>query len=115
MRLPKLAPAGSAGVDAAHILPWATFDIDSVANGICLSKLCHWAFDAGILRLDFDNAIEAYKIEIPKEIEEAAKAEGFDLSYFRSIVGVIPRERLPKKKSEWPHPELIQKLNESVF
>ncbi len=115
MKLPKIGPAGSAGVDAAHILPWANFDIDSVANGICLSKMCHWAFDAGILRLDFDNMQKVYHLEVPREIEDAAKVEGFDLSYFKSLAGVIPSERLPNKKSEWPRPELIKKLNESVF
>ncbi|GAA4416284.1 hypothetical protein GCM10023187_47580 [Nibrella viscosa] len=52
--LPKLPLTDSTGVDAAHILPWASHGINEVQNGICLNKLCHWAFDAGLLKLDFD-------------------------------------------------------------
>jgi hypothetical protein len=40
-RLPKTEVTESAGVDAAHILPWSTHDLDSPRNGLCLSKLCH--------------------------------------------------------------------------
>ena len=40
LRLPKTSMTGSSGVDAAHILPWAEYNLNSVSNGICLSKLC---------------------------------------------------------------------------
>src|SRR5207302_1937041 len=44
-RLPRTSVTDSAGVDAAHILPWSTHDLNTVKNGICLNKQCHWAFD----------------------------------------------------------------------
>jgi putative restriction endonuclease len=51
-RLPRLpAVTGSSGTDSAHILPWARYDLNRVTNGLCLCKLCHWAFDNGILRI----------------------------------------------------------------
>lgn len=38
-RFPKLELTDSAGVDGAHILPWSTHGLNSVANGICLSLI----------------------------------------------------------------------------
>src|SRR6186997_140666 len=40
--LPKLPHTASAGVDGAHILPWARYELNTVKNGLCLNKLCHW-------------------------------------------------------------------------
>ena len=59
-RLPKLSVCDSSGVDGAHILPWSTHQLNSVNNGLCLCKLCHWAFDAGLFRLDFDAKMNKY-------------------------------------------------------
>lgn len=42
-------PGIQSGIDAAHILAWSKHDLDTVANGIALCKLHHWAFDAGVL------------------------------------------------------------------
>ena len=49
LHLPRTSVNASAGVDAAHILPWADYDLDHVCNGICLCKHHHWAFDEGLL------------------------------------------------------------------
>lgn len=35
------------GVDAAHILPWAEYDLDRVSNGLCLCRLHHWLSTRG--------------------------------------------------------------------
>jgi hypothetical protein len=114
-RLPKTAATESAGVDAAHILPWSTHNINSVANGLCLNKLCHWAFDAGVVKLSFDRSCGAYLIEIPKEVRRAARMANFDLIYFETIVGQIPEARLPKTRKLWPSPNYLVKLNEFMF
>ena len=47
VRLPKSEFCRVPGVDSAHILPWATHEMDEVCNGICLNKHFHWAFDQG--------------------------------------------------------------------
>lgn len=112
-RFPKLSLVDSAGVDAAHILPWSTYGLNSVRNGICLCKQCHWAFDNGLLRLDFDSQLDNYLLSIPKPIEEVANKENFDLSYFRRNTGVIDKSRLPINPRLWPSPQYIQEFNSS--
>lgn len=64
-RFPKLPIFDSAGVDGAHILPWSAHQLNAVANGICLCKRCHWAFDNGLLHLDFDAAANAFCSRFP--------------------------------------------------
>lgn len=39
----------SSGLEAAHILAWASYDADIVQNGMSLCKIHHWAFDAGLV------------------------------------------------------------------
>lgn len=89
-RLPKTDATESAGVDAAHILPWSTHNINSVSNGLCLDKLCHWALDAGALRLFFDVTCSSYVVEIPDKVRLAAKKVSFDLGYFEKLCRPIP-------------------------
>jgi putative restriction endonuclease len=47
---------GATAVDAAHIKAWRESHDDRPANGVALCRLCHWAFDAGMLgiRRDFE-------------------------------------------------------------
>lgn len=110
LRLPKLPGTSDPGVDAAHILPWSEFDIEEVCNGICLSKLCHWAFDVGILRLSFDSAKQSYSLSIPDDVKIQCSGVGVDLSYFETLTGEIARDRLPKSKKDWPNPKFIKQL-----
>ena len=110
-RLPRLEVTDSAGVDSAHILPWSTHDLNSVRNGICLNKQCHWAFDQGILRLNFDSSCNTYVVSIPSNIKSAASNAQFDLAYFESVTGPIPQTRLPKEQSQWPSPTYLAELN----
>ncbi|MGO9864117.1 MAG: HNH endonuclease [Terriglobales bacterium] len=114
-RLPKLEVTESPGVDSAHILPWSTHEINSVRNGLCLSKQCHWAFDQGILRLTFDEPSRTYLLDIPDKIRRAAQKTKFDLEYFDALSGPIPEARLPKNRAHWPSPAYIGELNQFVF
>jgi len=114
-RLPKLEVTESPGVDSAHILPWSTHEINSVRNGLCLSKQCHWAFDQGILRLTFDAASRTYLLDIPDKIRKAARKAAFDLQYFEALSGPIPESRLPNDRAHWPSPTYISELNRFVF
>ena len=52
-----------AGVDAAHILPWADYDLDEVSNGVCLCKHHYWAFDEGLILITHDG--QRYHAEVP--------------------------------------------------
>lgn len=110
-RLPKLACTLSAGVDAAHILPWATHGINTLPNGICLSKLCHWAFDAGVLNFTFDTLTNQYWIRVPKRVLDLSLPANFDLAYFKSIEGPIDDNRFPNDKAAWPDPALLARMN----
>ncbi|MFH1707513.1 MAG: HNH endonuclease [Planctomycetota bacterium] len=110
-RLPRTEATTTAGVDAAHILPWSRFDLDATTNGICLNKQCHWAFDEGLFRLSFDGTVNAYVISIPNPVRLAAQAVKFDMEPFDAIVGIVPRNRLPKNKSLWPSKDYLTELN----
>jgi hypothetical protein len=113
--LPKLPGTTSAGVDGAHILPWARYELNSVSNGICLNKLCHWAFDAGVIRIDFDHARGAYQMSIPSRVRNEGLPVKMSLDYFTALEGPIPVEQLPRDASERPSPKYLERLNMEVF
>lgn len=113
-RFPRLPFLDSSGVDGAHILPWSSHRLNSLSNGICLCKLCHWAFDNGLFQLNFDEASNDYLVSIPREIQKAAVSARFDILPFQRIVGRIDPSRLPRNRRLWPSPENIRELNASV-
>ncbi len=110
-RLPKIDTTSRAGVDAAHILPWSNYNLDITQNGLCLSKQCHWAFDEGLIRLSYDDAINAYALTISEETRDAAERAGFELRIFEQLVGPIPESRLPASHTLWPSPNYLKELN----
>lgn len=114
-RLPKLEAIGSAGVDAAHILPWASHGINTVINGICLSKQSHWAFDSGVIKFSFDRSVNQYVTSIPDLVSIQAKQLGFSLGAYELMVGPIPRDRLPESTDLWPNPKYIDAYNDIMF
>lgn len=42
----------AAGIQAAHILPWAEYELDTVQNGLALCPTHHWAFDNHVIALE---------------------------------------------------------------
>ena len=110
-RFPKLPAFGGAGVDGAHILPWATHKLNVVRNGLCLCKLCHWAFDNGLLQLDFDDEANLYLLSIPPDIEAAAVPAGLDLDRFSGYLGPIDSTRFPSNQNLWPSVDWIREFN----
>lgn len=102
------------GVDAAHILPWAEYDLDEVFNGICLCKLHHWAFDEGIIAIRFQAG--RYSIEIPQPAREGVQPQrtGFTLDKIERYSGTVPKDRLPRIQAERPRPELLERLLQSL-
>lgn len=113
--LPKLPRTISPGVDGAHILPWARYDLNTLRNGICLNKLCHWAFDSGVIRLDFDDSSQSYQVSIPNHVREEAASAGMTLAYFEAIEGPIPMSRLPASRDNWPSPKYLARLNAEML
>lgn len=102
------------GVDAAHILPWAEYELDEVFNGIALCKLHHWAFDERLLQIVL-GADGHYYVELSKEAEEYLHLPEFSIDVLRKSVGKIPYELLPKRRSDWPSPKLLERFyNESM-
>lgn len=114
MRLPKTSTTGSSGVDAAHILPWAEYDLNTISNGLCLSKLCHWAFDAGILLLNYDTPTSSYRISLSQAALEAESTGLLKLDGLKDIQGVVSASLLPKDRSNWPNPSFLKVYNEAL-
>lgn len=114
MRLPKTPVTGSSGVDAAHILPWAEYDLNSISNGLCLSKLCHWAFDAGILLLSYDTPTSRYGIAVSAGALEAESVGLLKLDGLKDLQGVVSTSLLPKDSSNWPNPSFLKVYNEAL-
>ncbi|MDY7000520.1 MAG: HNH endonuclease [Thermodesulfobacteriota bacterium] len=112
-KYPKSTLIRVPGVDSAHILPWAEHKLNEITNGVCLNKVCHWAFDQGIIRFDWDG--EKYLLSIPNIIKDHAKEINFDLGYFESMEGRVGEERLPANKEFWPEPQFIITLNTKLF
>jgi hypothetical protein len=110
-QLPRTRANTIPGVDAAHILPWANYDLDQVNNGVCLAKTYHWAFDAGILRIQFDPKANTYLRLIDTTTRKILVEDGFDLTDFDQHLGAIPFDRLPKQKSLWPEPKFLEEFN----
>jgi len=111
-KMPRTSATRSPGVDAAHILPWSRFEIDSTRNGLCLSKQCHWAFDAGLFKLSHDSGENSYVLSIPDSVKAATLAADFDLGIFEKMTGKIPLGNLPCDTKLWPEPTYLSKLNE---
>lgn len=114
MRLPKTPATGSSGVDAAHILPWAEYNLNAISNGLCLSKLCHWAFDAGILLLNYDTPTSSYGIALSAAALEAESAGLLKLDGLKDIQGIVSTSLLPKDSANWPNPSFLKVYNEAL-
>ncbi len=113
LHLPSTSYNTSAGVDAAHILPWADYDLDDVCNGICLCKHHHWAFDEGLITIRVEGG--RYSVEVPAELADGIIAEdrGFGLASLSGFAGPIPEARLPRRREERPSPRYLKLLRES--
>jgi hypothetical protein len=111
--LPQTSYNGSAGVDSAHILPWAEYGLNSITNGICINKLCHWAFDEGILKLEYIRHSSEYVLSVSADAVAEEEQGKIDLRIFHDMAGAIPENRLPKDKSLWPKPRYLDEYNKS--
>lgn len=113
LHFPRTEIKTAAGVDAAHILPWADYDLDKVQNGLCFCKNHHWAFDEGLLVIIWNGNV--YEVSIPDDVSERILAEdpAFSLAELRSHTGPIRSSRLPSRREDWPNPRFLELLAES--
>lgn len=91
-------------VEAAHIVPWAVSQNDDPRNGISLSKLCHWAFEEGLLTITTD-----YKIKLSRELSAPHNAPGY--------LGTLDQRpiHLPDEKRLSPDPEALIWHHDHLF
>lgn len=114
LRLPQVAPGGSPGVDAAHILPYSDFDLETVSNGLCLCKTHHWAFDEGLFEIRGDGG-GGYELVIPDEAKALAAGRGVDLAFLLQYQGTVSAARLPPRAADRPKPEYLAQLREIIY
>lgn len=112
LRLPKNVHCKKAGVDAAHILPWADYELDHVRNGLCLCKLHHWAFDEGLLTVRPDG--QDYRIHVTDLCLQALADEADSRDAMESVCGAIPADRLPERVEDRPNPEWLLRRDEDL-
>jgi len=91
-----ITPEQHSVVDAAHIVPWSKSQNDDIRNGMALCKLCHWAFDEGMMGVS-DN----YNVITSRQIAAAPNVPGFLLTL--SGRGII----LPHNRDLWPAQEYL--------
>jgi len=87
---------GHTVVDAAHIVPWSVDRNDDIRNGLALCKLCHWAFDEGMMGVS-----DGYNVITSRQIGADPNVSGFLLTL--SGRGIIP----PGDKDLWPEQKYL--------
>lgn len=83
-------------VDAAHIKPWSVSHNDDPRNGLALSKLCHWAFEEGLLTVSAD-----YTILLSPELTAPYNTTG----HLDTLDGRLLH--LPDEETLWPDQEYL--------
>lgn len=91
-----ITPEGHTVVDAAHIVPWSESRNDDIRNGMALCKLCHWAFDEGLMGVSHE-----FRVITSRRIGEIPNAPGFLVTlHDREIVA-------PSDRDLWPGPNYL--------
>jgi putative restriction endonuclease len=98
-----ITPEQHTVVDAAHIVPWSRSQNDDIRNGMALCKLCHWAFDEGMMGVS-----DSYAVITSRQIAADPNVPGFLQTLSgRSIIppadaDIWPaREYLAEHRREW--------------
>jgi putative restriction endonuclease len=86
-----ITPEQHTVVDAAHIVSWCKSQNDDIRNGMALCKLCHWAFDEGMMGVSDD-----YNVITSRQIAADPNVPGFLLTLTGR--GIIP----PSDRDLWP-------------
>jgi hypothetical protein len=108
LRAPTVSNRMASGVDAAHILPWGSYDLDVTQNGIMLCKQHHWAFDNRVLRLDYVNA--GYFVSLVESAREQFGGDAQTLGLLEGACGRVSEQLLPSQLLR-PSPAFICEYN----
>ena len=86
-----ITPEQHTAVDAAHIVPWSRTQNDDIRNGMALCKLCHWAFDRGMMGVS-----DHYNVLTSRQIVADPNVPGF-------LVTLNGRAMIPPQDHDlWP-------------
>jgi putative restriction endonuclease len=86
-----LTSEGRTVVDAAHIVPWRVSQEDDPHNGLALCRLCHWAFDQGLVGIS-----SKYLVLLSGELRTTDNVPGHLLTLEkRPIIGPLEEELWP--------------------
>ncbi len=91
-----ITPEQHTVVDAAHIVPWSKSQNDDIRNGMALCKLCHWAFDEGMMGVSVN-----YNVITSRQIGIDPNVPGFMMTL--SGRGIIP----PSERELWPEQQYL--------
>ncbi|MHB8058111.1 MAG: HNH endonuclease [Desulfuromonadaceae bacterium] len=100
----RLTPDCHTVVDAAHIVPWSLTHNDTVQNGMALCRLCHWAFDEGLITVS-----GSYAVLVSKQLS----ANNNIPSHMQTLAGrpiIGPAEQLL-----WPEPDALHWHQQKIF
>jgi len=92
---------GRSEVQAAHIWPVETGGPDVVQNGMALSGTVHWLFDRHLISITDDYRLLVAHNRVPAELRSLFERQ-------------MDQLRLPKDRSQWPHPKYIR-LHREAF
>jgi len=94
-----ITPEQHTVVDAAHIVPWSRSQNDDIRNGMALCKLCHWAFDEGMMGVS-----DSYAVITSRQIVADPNVPGFLLTLSgRNIIPPADRELWPAQQYLFEH------------
>jgi putative restriction endonuclease len=97
-----ITPEQYTAVDAAHIVPWSQSKNDDVRNGMALCKLCHWAFDRGMIGVS-----SSYSVVTSRHIGANSNVPGF-LTMLAGR-GILP----PANREHWPAQDYLSEHRRS--
>ena len=112
LRLPGIKGEATAGCQAAHILPYAKYDLDQVSNGMSLCPTHHWAFDQHYLVVDFvaGRPPGQYVVRVSERARRLMPPD--TVMILEQATGPIPNRRLPRRTVDRPDPEFLRRLYE---
>ena len=91
-----VTPEGHTVVEAAHIRPWNKFKDDEIPNGMALCRLCHWAFDEGLMSVNHD-----YNVLLSRQMWAVPNTAGILLTLANRPIN------RPRDESLWPDPDRL--------
>jgi len=102
--LRMLTPEGHTAIDAAHIHPWSESFNDHPTNGLALCRLCHWAFDEGLMGVG-----RRYEVLISPQVNSQSNFPGHILTL--SERGIFK----PESGDFWPSQTQLGWHRKEVF